>query len=100
MAHIAHFAIDFVTVNGQQFVERLEAVDDSKRLLRYTNVAGMAVSHFTGTLEVKPKGSGCLVDWRAQFLATNATDRAVKVKVSTQFKTGLESLKQRFGIAK
>jgi Polyketide cyclase / dehydrase and lipid transport/Domain of unknown function (DUF4331) len=88
------------TLDGQQFVERLEAIDDARRLLRYTNIAGMAVTHFTGTLEVKPKGSGCVVDWHAQFLATNATDRAVKAKMSTLFKTGLDSLKLRFGVAK
>jgi Polyketide cyclase / dehydrase and lipid transport/Domain of unknown function (DUF4331) len=89
-----------LTLDGQQIVERLEAVDDAKRLLRYSNIAGMGVSHYTGTLEVKPKGSGCVVDWRAQFLATNKTDRAVKVMVSTLFKTGLESLRPRFGVAK
>jgi hypothetical protein len=88
------------TLDGQQFVERLEAIDDAKRLLRYTNIAGMAVSHHTSTLEVKPKGSGSVVDWRAQFLAANATDRAMKVRVSTLFRTGLDSLKPRFGVAK
>jgi hypothetical protein len=89
-----------LTLDGQQIVERLEAVDDAKRFLRYSNIAGMSVSHYTATLEVKPKGSGCVVDWRAQFLATDKTDRAVKVIVSTLFKTGLESLKPRFGVAK
>ncbi|QPF88677.1 DUF4331 family protein [Bradyrhizobium commune] len=88
------------TLDGQQTIERLEAIDDATRLLRYTNIAGMAVSHYTGTLEVKPKGSGSIVDWRAQFVAANATDRAMKVKVSTLLKTGLESLKSRFGAAK
>ena len=88
------------TLDGQEIVERLEAIDDAKRFFRYTNIAGMAVSHYTGTLEVKPKGSGCVADWRAQFLAINKTDRAVKVIVSTLFKTGLESLKPRFGVAK
>jgi hypothetical protein len=87
------------TLDGQQIVERLEAIDDAKRFLRYTNIAGMAVSRYTGTLEVKPKGSGCVADWRAQFLAADKTDRAVKVMVSTLFKTGLESLKSRFGHA-
>jgi hypothetical protein len=48
---------------------------------------------------VKPNGSGSVVDWRAQFVAANATDRAMKVKVSTLFKAGLESLKPRFGAA-
>ena len=36
----------------------------------------------------------------AQFLADTHTDRAVKVMVSTLFKTGLESLKSRFGVPK
>jgi len=88
------------TLDGQKIVERLEAIDDAKRFLRYTNIAGMAVSQYTGTLEVKPKGSGCVVDWRAQFLASDKTDRAVKVIVTTLFKAGLESLKPRFGVAK
>ncbi|KUM27218.1 hypothetical protein AU467_02140 [Mesorhizobium loti] len=88
-----------LTLDGQQIVERLEAIDDAKRSLRYSNITGMGVSHYTGTLEVKPKGSGSVVDWRAEFLATNKTDRAVKVMVSTWFKTGLESLKPRFGAA-
>jgi hypothetical protein len=88
------------TIDGQQIVERLEVIDEAKRLLRYKNIAGMAVSQYTGTLQVRPKGSGCVVDWSAQFLATNKTDRAVKVIVTTMFKTGLESLKPRFGVVK
>jgi hypothetical protein len=88
------------TLDGREIVERLEAIDDAKRFLRYTNIAGMPVSHYTGTLEVKPKDGGSVADWRAQFLATNATDRAMKVMVSTLFRTGLESLQPRFGVAK
>jgi hypothetical protein len=60
----------------------------------------MPVSHYTGTLGVTPKGSGSVADWRVQFLADTHTDRAVKVMVSTLFKTGLESLKSRFGVPK
>jgi hypothetical protein len=88
------------TIDGQTIVERLEVIDEAKRFLRYTNIAGMAVSQYTATLEIRPKGSGCVVDWSAQFLATDKTDRAVKVIVTTLFKTGLESLKPRFGVAK
>jgi len=87
-------------LDSRKIIERLDAIDDAKRSIRYTNIAGMPVSHYTGTLEVMPKGSGCVVDWRAQFLATNATDRAVKVMVSTLLKTGVENLKSRFGVAK
>jgi hypothetical protein len=88
------------TIDGRQIVERLEAIEDAKRFFRYTNIAGMPVSQYTGTLEVRPKGGGSVVDWRAEFLAISAADRGVKVLVSTLFRTGLEGLKLRFGVAK
>jgi hypothetical protein len=87
------------TLDGKEIVERLEEIDNVRRCFRYTNIAGMPVSHYTGTLEVKPKGGGCVVDWRAQFLANHQTDRAVKSMVSTLLNSGLESLKSRFGVA-
>jgi len=87
------------TLDGQNIVERLEMIDDAKRFFRYTNIAGMPVSHYTGMLEVKPTSRGCVVEWRAQFLANRQSDRAVKSLVSTLLKTGLESLKSRFGVA-
>ena len=52
------------TLDGREIVERLEAVDNVRRCFRYTSIAGMPVSHYTGTLEVKPNGSGSVVDWR------------------------------------
>jgi hypothetical protein len=85
------------TLDGREIVERLEAIDNVKRCFRYTSIAGMPVSHYTGTLEVKPNGSGSVVDWRTQFVAHLHTDRAAKVLVSTLLNTGLESLKSRFG---
>ena len=60
-------------------------------------VAGMPVSQYSGTIEVKPHGSGSVVDWRTQFIANLQTDRAVKVLVSTLLNTGLESLKSHLG---
>ena len=77
----------------------VEELDDARRFCRYTNIAGMPVSHYAGMLEVKPKDGGCIVDWRVQFLANHQSDRAVKSLVSTLLKTGLESLKSRFGVA-
>jgi hypothetical protein len=88
------------TLEGQKIVERLEAIDDAKRFFRYTNIAGMPVSHYTGELEVQAKGRGCVVEWRAQFLASHRSDRAAKSMVSTLLNTGFESLKRRFGVAK
>src|SRR6185503_8094075 len=40
------------TLDGREIVERLEAFDNVKRCFRYTNIDGMPVSHYTGTLEV------------------------------------------------
>jgi hypothetical protein len=85
------------TLDGREIVERLESIDNARRCFRYASIAGMPVSHYTGMLEVKPRGSGSVVDWRTQFLANHQTDRAVKVLVSTLLNTGLESLKSRFG---
>jgi hypothetical protein len=87
------------TLDGQRIVERLDAIDNAQRVLRYTSIAGMPVSHYTGVLEVKPGGRGCIVEWRAQFMANRQTDRAVKALVSTLFKAGLDSLESRFGVA-
>jgi hypothetical protein len=87
------------TVDGREIVERLEAIDNVRRCFRYTNIAGMPVSHYTGVLEVKPRSRGCAVEWRAQFTSNHQTDRAAKVLVSTLFTAGLESLKLRFGVA-
>ena len=87
-------------ITGEEIVERLEAVEDAKHFYRYALVAGVPASRYVGEIEVKPNGSGCVVDWRVQFLANHQTDRAVKSKVSTLVSTGLDSLKSRFGVAK
>jgi hypothetical protein len=87
------------TLDGQEIVERLDAIDNAKRFYRYTLIAGIPASHYTGTLEVAPKGSGCVFDWRVQFLANNRPDGAVKRMVSPLLKAGLETLKSRFGVA-
>jgi hypothetical protein len=88
------------TRDGNEVIERLEAIDNAKRFYRYTKVAGFPASHYTGTLEVKPKGSGSVVEWRVQFLADKQPDIAVRTRVATLVKTGLGSLKPRFeGVA-
>jgi hypothetical protein len=88
------------TRDGKVIVERLEAVDPAKRRYRYTHVAGIAASHYAGTIEVSPKDRGCIAEWRVQFLADNQPDIAVRGMVSTLLKTGLQSLTPRFGVAK
>jgi hypothetical protein len=83
-------------IDGKEIVERLDAVDNAKRYFRYTSIAGIPASRCTGTLEVTPKGSGSVADWRVQFLGPDG----VRKMLSPLLQTGLESLKSRFGVAK
>jgi hypothetical protein len=85
------------TIDGKQIIERLEAMDNSQRLYRYTNVSGLGVVDYTGTLDVKPKGNGSSVEWRVEYLPDNQPDFIVKTIVSTLLKAGFEGLKKRFG---
>jgi hypothetical protein len=66
---------------------------DTKRRYRYTNTAGIAASRCTGTLEVTPKGSGCMSEWPIHFLSAAGVSDILKPLL----KMGLESLKPRFG---
>ena len=80
-------------VDGREFVERLDAVDNAQRFFRYTNITGISASRCTGMLEVRPRSSGSVVDWRVQYLGA----AGVRGKLTPLLKTGLESLKSRFG---
>jgi Polyketide cyclase / dehydrase and lipid transport/Domain of unknown function (DUF4331) len=84
------------TLDRKEIVERLDAIDNAKRFYRYELVAGIPASRYTGTLEVMPKGSGSVTSWRVQFLGP----AAVRRMLVPLLKTGLESLKSRFGAAK
>ncbi len=85
------------TIDGKQIIERLDAVDDSQMSYRYTNISGIPAVDYTGTLGVKPKGTGSSAEWRVQYWADGQPDIVVKTIVTTLLKTGLESLKPRLG---
>ncbi len=87
------------TIDGKDIVERLDVLDDAKRFYRYTLIAGTPASHYSGMLEVTPEGSGSTVKWSVEFLANNQPDIAVRTTVATLLKSGLGSLKRRFGAA-
>src|SRR5262249_26365627 len=88
------------TIDGKQIVERLERVDNSHWSYEYSNISGLPVSNYAGTLEVNPRGSGSSVICRAQSLQNDQQDIVVKEIVTALFKTGLESLKPRLGAAR
>jgi hypothetical protein len=85
------------TRDGREIVERLEDVDNAKRIYRYSLVAGIPASHYAGTIEVRPKGGGSLAEWRVDFLADKQPDIVVREMVEGLLKSGLGSLKSRFG---
>lgn len=85
------------TTDGKEIIERLEAVDLGERSYRYTTIAGIPALDYTGTLDVKRKGSGSSVEWRVQFMPGGQPDIIVKSIASGLLKSGLESLKSRFG---
>ncbi|HJZ73400.1 MAG TPA: DUF4331 family protein [Vicinamibacterales bacterium] len=87
------------TLDAKEIVERLDEVDHAKRSYHYSEVAGIAVSHYAGVVEVKPQGSGCVASWRVEFRADKQPDIVVRTMVSTLLKTGLGSLRQSFAAA-
>jgi len=87
------------TRDGREIVERLEDADDAKRIYRYALVAGIPASLYAGTIEVRPKGDGCIAEWRVEFLADSQPDIVVRGLVSNLLKSGLGSLNTRFGVA-
>ena len=85
------------TIDGKRIVERLEEIDPVQRLYRYTQISGIQAVDYTGTLDVKPAGTGSSVEWRVVYLADGQPDLMVRTIVATLLKTGLEGLKKRFG---
>jgi hypothetical protein len=87
------------TIDGKQIIERLEFIDGSRRLYRYTSVSGLGVVNYMGTFDVKARGSGSSVEWHVQFLADNQPTLIVKTIVASLMKTGFDALGKRFGAA-
>jgi hypothetical protein len=85
------------TIDGKQIIERLTAMEPTHRSYSYEGISGLPVSDYKGTLDVTGKGAGSSVEWQSQFLPDGQPDIVVRAIVSTLFKTGLESLKKRFG---
>jgi hypothetical protein len=88
------------TIDGKQIIERLDAIDNSQRLYRYSMISGIPAADYTGTMDVKPKGSGSSVEWRVQYRANGQPNIIVKTVVTELLKTGLTSLPSRFGAPK
>ena len=88
------------TIDGKQMIDRLEVLDNPQRSYRYTMISGILAVDYTGTLDVKPKGTGSSVEWSVKYWADGQPDIVVKTTISTLLKTGLDSLTARFGAPK
>src|SRR5271165_2834637 len=88
------------TIDGKQIIERLDGIDNSQRLYRYAMISGIPAADYTGTLDVKPTGPGSSVEWRVQYLADGQPNIIVRTVVTELLKTGLASLRSRFGAPK
>lgn len=84
------------TIDGKKIIERLEASENAQRFYRYGGVSGIQASGYTGTLSVKPKGTGSVVAWDVTYLPDGQPDIVIKITVATLLKTGLAALKKRF----
>lgn len=85
------------TIDGKQIVERLESIDEAQMVYQYAMISGVPARDYTGTMTVTPKGTGSSVEWRVEYWADGQPDIIVRTIVGTLLKTGLESLKKRFG---
>jgi hypothetical protein len=87
------------TSDGRAIIERLDDVDDAKRSYRYSLVAGVPATHYIGTIDVRPHGSGCIAEWRVDFMGDGQPDIVVRGMVEGLLASGLGSLPARFAVA-
>jgi len=85
------------TIDGKQIIERLTATSTSPMSYTYASVSGLPVIDYSGTLGVTPKGSGCSVEWRTQYLPNGGPDVVIKAIDGALLRVGVDSLKKRFG---
>ncbi len=84
------------TIDGMTIVERLADVDETARILKYTQVVGIPAAHYEGMMEVRPNGTGSTVIWRVNYRPQGQGDLIVRGFITALLTNGLESLKTRF----
>lgn len=84
--------------DGAQVVERLDAVDDDSRTLRYSIVDGpLPVEGYEGRLSVTPiDESACEVTWASEFTVVDAPTEEIVATFSELYEAGLAGLKERY----
>ncbi len=83
--------------DGARVVERLDALDDGARTLRYSIVdAPLPIEGYTSTLSVEPiDDTSCRVTWASEFDVVDAPSEEVEATFGQLYAAGLEGLKNR-----
>jgi carbon monoxide dehydrogenase subunit G len=83
---------------GAELQERLEALDDASRRLRYAIVAGpIPLSNYLATVEVRDEGEGCRVDWSSTFEPKGISEDQARGMVEGIYKGGIAGLRRLLG---
>lgn len=82
--------------NGGQIVERLEALDDEARTLRYAALSSpLPVDKYVATMSVEERGkSQCEVTWSSTFHPKGASQADAKDVVEGMYEIGFDGLRQ------
>jgi len=83
--------------DGGQVVERLEALDEAARTLRYSIVESpLPVEHYEGTLSVRAvDASTCEVTWASTFDVDGAPPEEMTTVFAELYAAGLSGLRSR-----
>jgi hypothetical protein len=87
-------------VGGGTIVERLERVDDSGHVYRYSIVESpFPVSNYVAELHVKPDDddTGCTVEWSSKFDPKGASTKDAMELIQGMYQAGFDNLKKLFG---
>lgn len=87
-------------VGGGTIVERLERIDDSERLYRYSIVESpLPVTNYVAELHVTPDddGTGCTVEWSSDFDPKGASTKDAMEVIQGIYQAGFDNLKKLFG---
>lgn len=84
---------------GIQIQERLEALDDAGRTLRYAIVSGPApFRDYLATVRVNEDGDGCTIDWSSDFEPQGVSDEQARAIVEGIYRGGIAGLRDHLGV--
>jgi carbon monoxide dehydrogenase subunit G len=83
---------------GVSLQERLEALDDARRRLQYSIVAGpLPFENYLSTIEVREEGEGCTVDWSSTFDPKGVAEEQAQGMIEGIYRSGIAGIKKALG---